>query len=98
MSKQDAHVGGDLNDMAKSGTSIPGDAGKMNTVPSVPSPHQKDASAAGGLGATTLNTAAENPTDEGELDSEAISATGHSVPKAAFEKYSESGGKERGSK
>jgi len=36
----DAHKGGDLFDMAKDGTTIPGDAGVMNLVPSVPRPDQ----------------------------------------------------------
>lgn len=36
----DPHRGGSLEEMAASGTSIPNDAGKMNTIPSVPRPDQ----------------------------------------------------------
>ncbi|KAI1334348.1 hypothetical protein F5Y15DRAFT_429524 [Xylariaceae sp. FL0016] len=72
---------------------VPNDAGKMNTIPSVPNPHQKAADL--GLGATSLNKAAKNLTDEGTYDDQAATATGHAVSRAAFEKYSESGGKER---
>jgi len=35
-----AHEGGDLFDMAKDGTTIPKDAGKMNIIPSVPRPKE----------------------------------------------------------
>ena len=35
---QDPHQGGDLSDMAATGTTIPNDAGKMNIIPSVPRP------------------------------------------------------------
>ncbi|RAR08273.1 Nop-like protein [Stemphylium lycopersici] len=38
----DPHQGGRLEDMAATGTTVPGDAGKMNTIPSVPRPDQKD--------------------------------------------------------
>ncbi|TVY48816.1 hypothetical protein LOCC1_G001666 [Lachnellula occidentalis] len=38
MASNDAHQGGDLFDMAKDGTSIPNDAGKMNLIPSKPRP------------------------------------------------------------
>ncbi|KAF1839479.1 hypothetical protein BDW02DRAFT_539722 [Decorospora gaudefroyi] len=40
----DPHEGGRLEDMAAKGTTIPGDAGKQNLIPSVPRPDQKDAS------------------------------------------------------
>jgi len=36
----DAKKGGDLFDMAKDGTTIPGDAGVQNLIPSVPRPDQ----------------------------------------------------------
>ncbi|USP76018.1 hypothetical protein yc1106_03292 [Curvularia clavata] len=39
----DPHQGGRLEDMAVHGTNIPGDAGRQNTIPSVPRPDQKDA-------------------------------------------------------
>ena len=38
MAPTDPHQGGDLFDMAKDGTSIPNDAGKMNLIPSKPRP------------------------------------------------------------
>ncbi|KAF2739063.1 hypothetical protein EJ04DRAFT_458518 [Polyplosphaeria fusca] len=41
----DAHQGGSLEDMAVSGTYIPGDAGQQRTIPSVPRPDQSDPSA-----------------------------------------------------
>ncbi|KAF2121572.1 hypothetical protein BDV96DRAFT_564591 [Lophiotrema nucula] len=40
----DPHQGGRLEDMAATGTSIPGDAGKQNLIPSVPRPDQIDPS------------------------------------------------------
>ncbi|GAW27152.1 hypothetical protein SAMD00023353_7700020 [Rosellinia necatrix] len=81
-SDQDAHKGGDLSEMAKDGTKIPGDAGKMNITPSKPSPQQAE----NDLGATSLNTAAENAVGSGKADDEAISASGHSIPSSMFEK------------
>ncbi|KAI0123012.1 hypothetical protein BJ170DRAFT_122056, partial [Xylariales sp. AK1849] len=47
----------DLFDMAKDGTKVPGDAGKMNLIPSKPSPTQHDPT--DGLGATSLHNAAD---------------------------------------
>ncbi|KAI1641374.1 hypothetical protein F4809DRAFT_6198 [Biscogniauxia mediterranea] len=88
MSKQ----GGDLNEMAKEGTSVPGDAGKQNVLPSVLSPHQKRDV---GPGATALHAAADNPVGMGPADDEAVTASGHEMPRAATEKNSRSGGKER---
>ncbi|KAE8150905.1 hypothetical protein BDV25DRAFT_139342 [Aspergillus avenaceus] len=35
------HQGGSLSEMAPKGTSIPNDAGKQNTIPSVPRPEQR---------------------------------------------------------
>ncbi|KAF2265856.1 hypothetical protein CC78DRAFT_514854 [Lojkania enalia] len=40
----DPHQGGRLEDMAPTGTSVPNDAGKYNTLPSVPRPDQVDPS------------------------------------------------------
>ncbi|KAI0451959.1 hypothetical protein F5B21DRAFT_358371 [Xylaria acuta] len=88
ISNQDAHQGSDLNEMAKDGTNIPGDAGKMNTIPSkAPQPASND------LGHTSLNTAADNPMGSGPADDDAVTATGHSLPSSAFSKHSETGGK-----
>ncbi|KAJ3577874.1 hypothetical protein NPX13_g2690 [Xylaria arbuscula] len=86
ISNQDAHQGGELNDMAKDGTKIPGDAGKMNTIPSKAAPSQAN----NDLGNTSLATAADNPVG---ADNEAISATGHSIPSSAFQKPGGRGGK-----
>ncbi|KAL4959046.1 uncharacterized protein BDV14DRAFT_185485 [Aspergillus stella-maris] len=36
------HTGGSLYDMAQHGTKIPNDAGRMNTIPSVPRPDQRE--------------------------------------------------------
>ncbi|KAK1978713.1 hypothetical protein LZ30DRAFT_598539 [Colletotrichum cereale] len=81
----DAKQGGDLFDMAKDGTKVPGDAGMQNVLSSVPNPHQKDPSAAGGLGSTTLHGAADNPIhdEEGRPSGvgEGITATGHDIPR-----------------
>lgn len=43
MAPTDPHTGGRLEDMARDGTSIPGDAGVQRTIPSVPRPDQIDA-------------------------------------------------------
>ena len=58
---EDPKQGGDLSDMAVSGTSIPGDAGKMNIIPSVPRPDQ--ISDPNDLGSDSLAGAADNATD-----------------------------------
>ncbi|GKT48704.1 uncharacterized protein ColSpa_08885 [Colletotrichum spaethianum] len=92
----DADQGGDLFDMAKDGTKVPGDAGKQNILKSVPNPHQKDPSAAGGLGSTTLYGAADNPIhdDEGRPSGvgEGITATGHDIPQSVTGKPGGRGG------
>ncbi|KAI1421859.1 hypothetical protein F5Y12DRAFT_718025 [Xylaria sp. FL1777] len=89
ISNQDAHQGGDLNEMAKDGTKIPGDAGKMNIIPSKVNTHQ----ASNDLGNTSLNTAADNPIGNAPADDDAITATGHSIPPSAFSKPRGTGGK-----
>ena len=55
MASRDPHQGGDLFDMAAEGTSMPNDAGKMNTIPSKPRP---------GEGEGTVN-ANRNPLADG---------------------------------
>ncbi|KAK7443657.1 hypothetical protein Landi51_09005 [Colletotrichum acutatum] len=91
----DAKQGGDLYDMAKDGTKVPGDAGKQNIIKSVPNPHQQE-SAAGGLGSTTLHGAADNAlnTNEGRPSGvgEGISATGHEIPQSVTGKPGGRGG------
>ncbi|KAF2019934.1 hypothetical protein BU24DRAFT_419535 [Aaosphaeria arxii CBS 175.79] len=44
MAPTDPHTGGRLEDMAKDGTSIPGDAGVQRLIPSKPRPDQVDPS------------------------------------------------------
>ncbi|KAL2876864.1 hypothetical protein SGCOL_007889 [Colletotrichum sp. CLE4] len=91
----DAKQGGDLYDMAKDGTKVPGDAGKQNIIKSVPNPHQ-DPSAAGELGSTTLHGAADNALDtkKGRPSGvgEGISATGHEIPQSVTGKPGGRGG------
>lgn len=63
---QDPHEGGSIFDMASKGTTIPNDAGKMNTIPSVPRPDQRVEHFAfdnDGLAKPTTATAADNATD-----------------------------------
>ncbi|KAI3324680.1 hypothetical protein HD806DRAFT_52707 [Xylariaceae sp. AK1471] len=90
MSNQDAHRGGDLSEMAKDGTKVPGDAGRMNIIPSKADPNPAD----NDLGHTSLNTAADNPVGSGPYDDDAVTATGHPMPSTAFSKPSGTGGKE----
>ncbi|KAK1522734.1 hypothetical protein CPAR01_14277 [Colletotrichum paranaense] len=91
----DAKQGGDLYDMAKDGTKVPGDAGKQNIIKSVPNPHQQE-SAPGELGSTTLHGAADNAlnTNEGRASGvgEGISATGHEIPQSVTGKPGGRGG------
>ncbi|KAI1325751.1 hypothetical protein F5Y16DRAFT_377055 [Xylariaceae sp. FL0255] len=92
--RADPKKGGDLNRMAKDGTKVPNDAGESyKELPSVPNPSQKQPKE-NGFGATTLNTAADNPVGAPVYDDDAITASGHSVPSAMFEKPSGHGGKE----
>ncbi|KAK6068995.1 hypothetical protein SCUP515_09200 [Seiridium cupressi] len=94
-----SHEGADLNQMAKDGTSIPNDAGKMNTIPSVAGPHQKQPTA-GGLGAQSLSEAADNPVSnerssghKGSGVGEVITGTGDSLPASVTTKPGGRGGK-----
>ncbi|MCJ1308140.1 hypothetical protein MMC25_001792 [Agyrium rufum] len=73
MASSDPKQGGDLFDMAKDGTTIPGDAGKMNLIPSVPRPDQIASDS--DTGATDLAAAADNATDISRANKD-ISATG----------------------
>jgi len=85
MSSQDAHTGGDLSEMAATGTKIPNDAGKMNIIPSVPRPDQ-DNSNPGGIGSTSQAFAVDNPIDiprqnkDMGLTDEIITGTGDQMP------------------
>lgn len=83
MSQDASRQGGDLSDMAVSGTSIPNDAGTQRTIPSVPNPEQASTSTTGGLGAPDLASAADNgrPQDgESGATGEVITATGDQLP------------------
>ncbi|KAL0937037.1 uncharacterized protein CTRU02_209253 [Colletotrichum truncatum] len=93
----DARKGGDIFDMAKDGTKIPGDAGKQNVIKSVPNIHQRDGEAGGGFGATTLHEAADNSSlaaDEGRPTGlgEGITGTGNAIPQSAVGKPGGRGG------
>lgn len=84
----DSHRGGTLSEMAPEGTSIPNDAGKQNTIPSVPRPDQKAGNAEfnnEGLAYPTSAFAADNATGfpRGPGDSgatgEVVTGTGNSI-------------------
>ena len=65
MASSDPKQGGDLFDMAKDGTSMPNDAGKMNVLPSVPRPDQitDPVTDPNNLGSVDAEGAADNATD-----------------------------------
>ncbi|KAA6411007.1 MAG: hypothetical protein FRX48_05318 [Lasallia pustulata] len=85
MASSDPHPqGGDLSDMAAEGTTIPGDAGKMNLIPSVPRPDQiEDPNE---LGSAGLEGAADNATDiprrnrDMGATGEVVTGTGDQLP------------------
>ncbi|KAH7018247.1 uncharacterized protein B0I36DRAFT_335574 [Microdochium trichocladiopsis] len=71
--------GGDLFAMAKDGTKVPEDAAKPNIVPSKPSASQlKDTT--GGLGAASLEAAADNYTVASNGLGDGITGTGDVLP------------------
>jgi hypothetical protein len=78
---------------------VPNDAGKLNTIPSVASPEQKQPTA-GGLGARSLAEAADNPIShekesghKGSGVGEVITGTGDSLPSSVTTKPGGRGGK-----
>lgn len=87
--EQDPHQGGSLSEMAQTGTSIPNDAGKMRTIPSVPRPDQRaehfdfDNE---GVAEPTTAAAADNAVDiprstrDVSMTGEVMTATGDSMP------------------
>lgn len=86
---QSPHQGGTLSDFAATGTSIPNDAGKMNTIPSVPRPDQRAENPAyenAGLAQPSTAFAADNATDlprstrDVGQTGEVLSGTGDSMP------------------
>ena len=62
MDPNNAKQGGDISDMAVSGTSIPNDAGKQRTIPSVPRPDQTTMGP-NDMGSASLSGAADNAAD-----------------------------------
>ncbi|KAJ5681993.1 uncharacterized protein N7477_001933 [Penicillium maclennaniae] len=84
MVRQDPHQGGSLSDMAPSGTTIPNDAGKMNTIPSVLAP----TNAPNTLASTTMalpNHHAPLPqtmplTCRAQPTGEVVTGTGNTIP------------------
>ncbi|KAF2221156.1 hypothetical protein BDZ85DRAFT_266384 [Elsinoe ampelina] len=68
----DPHQGGDLSDMAATGTKIPNDAGQQRIIPSVPRPDQIATSNEGG---SSLAQAATNQADMPRANKD-IGATG----------------------
>ncbi|KAJ5090899.1 hypothetical protein N7532_009583 [Penicillium argentinense] len=87
--QQNPHQGGSLFDMAAKGTSIPNDAGKMNTIPSVPRPDQRSEHFLydnEGIAQPNPATAADNATDlprstrDVGQSGEVISGTGNTIP------------------
>lgn len=75
--------------MAPSGTTVPNDAGKMNTIPSVPRPDQRDEHFGfdnAGIAEPTRAFAADNATDlprstrDVGQTGEVVSGTGNTVP------------------
>ncbi|KAH7324680.1 hypothetical protein B0I35DRAFT_509390 [Stachybotrys elegans] len=85
---------GDLSAMAKDGTTIPGDAGKYNIVPSVADKYQKAGDTDGGLGVSDLQKAADNAFSGSGGLGEGVTGTGDSLPDFTTSKHSGHGGKE----
>ncbi|MCJ1236703.1 hypothetical protein MMC14_004685 [Varicellaria rhodocarpa] len=88
MAPSDPKQGGDLFDMAKDGTSMPNDAGKMNILPSVPRPDQitDPATDPNNLGSVDVEGAADNATDisrttrDSATGGEILTGTGDQLP------------------
>ncbi|KAL4785304.1 hypothetical protein BJX76DRAFT_356181 [Aspergillus varians] len=83
------HTGGSLSDMAPTGTKVPLDAGKMNTIPSVPRPEQQSEDSEfshQGTGQPSTAFAADNATEvprstrDTGLSGEVITGTGNTFP------------------
>ncbi|KAL4916033.1 hypothetical protein BDW62DRAFT_203038 [Aspergillus aurantiobrunneus] len=83
------HKGGSLSDMAPTGTQIPSDAGKMNTIPSVPRPEQRSEDPGfsyHGTGQPSTAFAADNATDlprstrDVGFSGEVMTGTGNTFP------------------
>lgn len=95
MVQQDPHQGGTLSEMAPEGTTIPNDAGKTNTIPSVPRPDQRSEHHLynnEGLAEPSTVMAADNATDlprstrDRGQTGEVITGTGGTMPAAVESK------------
>lgn len=96
MVQQDPHQGGTLSEMAAQGTSMPNDAGIMNTIPSVPRPDQRAENLGfenEGIAKPSTAMVADNTTDlprstrdVGE-SGDVISGTGDSMPAGVEAKH-----------
>lgn len=91
----DPHQGGSLSEMAPTGTTIPNDAGKMRTIPSVPRPDQRaehEYFDNEGIAEPTTAMAADNATDlprstrDVGMTGEVMTGTGNSMPASAESK------------
>ncbi|CAG8131304.1 unnamed protein product [Penicillium salamii] len=96
MVRQDPHQGGSLSEMAATGTTIPNDAGKMNTIPSVPRPDQRAEHFGfdnAGIAEPSTVMAADNATDlprstrDIGQTGEVITGTGNSMPAGVESKH-----------
>ncbi|CAG8121434.1 unnamed protein product [Penicillium salamii] len=96
MVRQDPHQGGSLSEMATTGTTIPNDAGKMNTIPSVPRPDQRAEHFGfdnAGIAEPSTAMAADNATDlprstrDIGQTGEVITGTGNSMPAGVESKH-----------
>ncbi|CAG8029819.1 unnamed protein product [Penicillium salamii] len=96
MVRQDPHQGGSLSEMAATGTTIPNDAGKMNTIPSVPRPDQRAEHFGfdnAGIAEPSTAMAADNATDlprstrDIGQTGEVITGTGNSMPAGVESKH-----------
>jgi len=83
----DPKQGGDLSDMAATGTTVPNDAGVQNLIPSKPRSDQlADETDPNNLGADDLATAADNPGDiprstkDTSVAPDILTGTGDSLP------------------
>ncbi|CAI7582139.1 unnamed protein product [Penicillium glandicola] len=95
MVQKDPHQGGSLSEMAQ-GTSMPNDAGMMNTIPSVPRPDQRAEHFEfdnGGIAKPSAAMATDNTTDlprstrDVGQTGEVISGTGNSMPAGIESKH-----------
>ncbi|KAJ5994348.1 hypothetical protein N7451_010072 [Penicillium sp. IBT 35674x] len=94
--QQNAHAGGSLTEMAPTGTSIPNDAAKQNTIPSIPRLDQRAKSSYfnfHALGKPTTAKAADNAIDiprstcDRGQTGEVMTGTGNTLPAEIESKY-----------